>query len=268
VRKVRVRKEPSFAVAADAHLDVPAAPFGRRDLIAAGVLLIVGCGIAGNALFLQKGPHPSPFFHARPQPRLAAAPPPANPLVPTIVTPPPAADSAVTLPRPRPPELAPAQPPAPVAPSLRSQIDVVIDIQRELSKRGFYDGVADGVYGPKTDAAIRDFEQAAGLKPVGQPNEAFLAVLSKSQVKFAPKADIPRPPDPIAEIIAPTKKITAVQRALSDYGYGQIRVTGTLDRETKEAIEQFERARKLPVTGQVSPRLMRELSSLTGRPLE
>jgi peptidoglycan hydrolase-like protein with peptidoglycan-binding domain len=254
-------------MAVDAHLDVPAAPFGRKDLIAAMVLLAVGCGIAGNALFLQKGAHPSPFFHARPQSRLVP-PPPANPLVPTVVTPAPATDPAVTLPRPRPAELAPAQPTPPLAPVLRSQTDIVIDIQRELSKRGFYDGVADGVYGPKTDAAIRDFEQAAGLKPVGQPNEPFLAVLSKSQVKFAPKADVPRPPDPIAEIIAPTKKITAVQRALSDYGYGQIRVTGALDRETKDAIEQFERARKLPVTGQLSPRLMRELSSLTGRPLE
>jgi peptidoglycan hydrolase-like protein with peptidoglycan-binding domain len=263
-----VRKEPSFAIAADPHLDAPAAPFGRKDLIAALALLAAAGGIAGNALFLQKGPHPSPFFHARPQPRVAAPTAPSNPLVPTVVTPAPAPDPAVTLPRPRPAELAAAPQIAPASPVARSQTDIVIDVQRELSKRGFYDGVADGVYGPKTDAAIRDFEQAAGMKPVGEPNEAFLAALSKSQVKFTPKADVPRPPDPIAEIIAPTKKITAVQRALSEYGYGQIRVTGQLDRETKEAIEQFERSRKLPVTGQLSPRLMRELSTLTGRPLE
>lgn len=253
-------------MAADAHLDAPVVPFGRKDLIAALVLLVVGCGIAGNALFMQKGPHPSPFFHARPQPRPVAAPAPANPLVPTVVTP--AADPVVTLPRPRPAELAAPPQPLPAAPGARSQIDIVIDIQRELSKRGFYDGVADGVYGPKTDAAIRDFEQAAGMKPGSEPNETFLATLSKSQLKFTPKADASRPPDPIAELIAPTKRVTAVQRALSDYGYGQIRVTGTLDRETKDAIEQFERSRKLPVTGQISPRLMRELSSLTGRPLE
>ena len=29
-----------------------------------------------------------------------------------------------------------------------------------------------------------------------------------------------------------------------------------------------QRDRKLPVTGQISPRLMRELAALTGRPLE
>jgi hypothetical protein len=34
------------------------------------------------------------------------------------------------------------------------------------------------------------------------------------------------------------------------------------------AIEKFERDRKLPVTGQISDRFVRELSSMTGRPLE
>ena len=32
-------------------------------------------------------------------------------------------------------------------------------------RRGYYDGPVDGLYGPRTDTAIRDFERAAGLKP-------------------------------------------------------------------------------------------------------
>ena len=62
--------------------------------------------------------------------------------------------------------------------------------------------------------------------------------------------------------------MTAIQRALSEFGYGQIKPTGQFDPETKAAIEKFERDRKLPVTGQISPRLLRELAALTGRPLE
>jgi len=62
--------------------------------------------------------------------------------------------------------------------------------------------------------------------------------------------------------------VLAVQRALTEYGYGQIKPTGTLDAETKAAIERFERDRKLPVTGQVSTRLARELAAITGRPVE
>ncbi|HEX9361560.1 MAG TPA: peptidoglycan-binding protein, partial [Bradyrhizobium sp.] len=34
------------------------------------------------------------------------------------------------------------------------------------------------------------------------------------------------------------------------------------------AIQKFERERKLPVTGQMSDRLVRELIAVTGRPIE
>ena len=50
--------------------------------------------------------------------------------------------------------------------------------------------------------------------------------------------------------------------------HGQIKPTGTYDPETRAAISLFERERQLPVTGQVSDRLTRELSAMTGRPLE
>ena len=75
--------------------------------------------------------------------------------------------------------------------------------------------------------------------------------------------------DPIAELIAPSsKRVIAVQKALADYGFGQIRPNGNLGPETRQAIEQFERSRKMTVTGQISPRLLRELSAVTGRPIE
>ena len=60
----------------------------------------------------------------------------------------------------------------------------------------------------------------------------------------------------------------AVQRALADFGYGQIKPTGIFDPDTRVAIEKFERDRRLPVTGQISDRVVRELAALTGRPLE
>jgi peptidoglycan hydrolase-like protein with peptidoglycan-binding domain len=62
-----------------------------------------------------------------------------------------------------------------------------------------------------------------------------------------------------------SQRIAAVQRALTDYGYGQLKATGTVGPETQAAIQKFERERKLPVTGQMSERLVRELSLATGR---
>ena len=53
--------------------------------------------------------------------------------------------------------------------------------------------------------------------------------------------------------------MAAVQRALTEYGYGQLKPTGTVGADTQAAIQKFERERRIPVTGQMSDRLVREL---------
>jgi hypothetical protein len=87
----------------------------------------------------------------------------------------------------------------------------------------------------------------------------------------------PQPPtvrrnDPIAELIGSSigspSRVIAVQRALSEFGYGQIKVSGTLDQSTSAAIEKFEGEHKLPVTGRISDRLLNELAAVTGHPLQ
>lgn len=78
----------------------------------------------------------------------------------------------------------------------------------------------------------------------------------------------PRRNDPIADLIGPSPRILAVQRVLSDYGYGQVKPSGILDDATSEAVEKFEREHKLPVTGRVSDRLVAELAAMIGRPIQ
>ena len=188
-------------------------------------------------------------------------------------------DSAPAMvPRPRPADPAPASTPSKAtAPSgSRMPGEIIGDIQRELVRRGYYDGVVDGLYGPKTDAAIRDFEQAAGLKPSTEPNEALLQAMVRSPAKLTKatptSAAAARPTPARAEVAverpAPSKRVIALQRALAEYGYGQIRPSGIIDPETHAAIEKFERERKLPITGLASDRVVRELAAMTGRPLE
>ncbi|MGJ4891143.1 peptidoglycan-binding domain-containing protein [Bradyrhizobium sp. HKCCYLRH3099] len=64
------------------------------------------------------------------------------------------------------------------------------------------------------------------------------------------------------------RRIAAVQRALTEYGYGQLKPTGMIGSDTQAAIQKFERERKLPVTGQLSDRLVRELAIVIGHPIE
>jgi len=221
---------------------------GRSPLdgVALFVALVAVGAILLNALYRQPGPHPAPIFSVKPRPVATE---------PAEVVPP--------MPRTRPAPMI-AKPEA-VA---RSRADIITDIQRELSRRGLYDGPVDGVAGPKTDAAIRDFETSAKLKVSGEPTEDVLRAIQRTPLKTE---TLPRPaprPDPIADLIAPTPRVIAVQRALNDFGYGPVKATGLYGAETIAAIQKFERDRKLPVTGQISPRLMRELAALTGRPLE
>ena len=215
-----------------------------------------------NALFLQRGPHPAPIFATRP---MLVAPAPAS-----IARPQPAKLLSMPAPVQNP---APAQPPLNTMqqPSL-SALQTTMAIQRELTRLGFYDGAADGIWGAKTDAGVRDFEQASGIRVNPEASDELLRMLTAARVKL-PAAEAAAPPvqpraDPIATLIAPSRNVLAIQRALSDFGYGQIKPTGTYDPDTRTAIEKFERSRNLPVTGQISDRFVRELGAMTGRPLE
>jgi peptidoglycan hydrolase-like protein with peptidoglycan-binding domain len=144
--------------------------------------------------------------------------------------------------------------------------ELVAEIQRALADKGFYDGTIDGVWGGMTDAALRDFAQAAGLSIRSEANGDLLRIITASKVR-APRIKSTSS-DPIAQLLAPSKRVLAVQRALSDFGYGQIKPTGIPDAATRAAIEKFERDHRLPVTGQVSDQLVRALAAMTGRPLE
>lgn len=95
--------------------------------------------------------------------------------------------------------------------------------------------------------------------------------LSSTPMAPPPPVNIARVPAPVPPApipLAGARRVAAVQRALTEYGYGQLKPTGTIGSETHAAIEKFERERKLPVTGQVSDRLVRELASVIGHPIE
>jgi hypothetical protein len=96
-----------------------------------------------------------------------------------------------------------------------------------------------------------------------RPKGAEPAVSRPSAKSFPAQSN-----DPIAELIGPSPRILAVQRVLSEFGYGQLKLSGTLDEATSAAIERFERDHKLPITGRVSDRLVSELAAMTGQSVQ
>jgi hypothetical protein len=124
------------------------------------------------------------------------------------------------------------------------------------------------VANPAPPQAAENPANLAG-KPAGKLAEALArsaASLRTSQPVLAQRND------PIADLIGSSigtpARVIAVQRVLAAFGYGQIKPSGFVDEPTSKAIEKFETEHKLPVTGRLSDRVLRELAAMTGRPIE
>jgi hypothetical protein len=203
-----------------------------KDMLA-GALAVAAIGaILTNALFLQAGRHPSPMFGS-------------------VVTLP-APVVANPLPRPRPVELAlrPAEPAEAKPVEAKSAADPKTADPRSSD--------------PMTNLVVKSTSSPAAASSVATPaaKPPALAAAAPSHVM--------RPPAPIpaSSQSAGARRVASVQRALTEYGYGQLKPTGAVGADTQAAITKFERDRKLAVTGQMSDRLVRELTAMTGRPIE
>ena len=88
-------------------------------------------------------------------------------------------------------------------------------------------------------------------------------------------SNVPRPPAAVpvashneAAVNSDSRRVAAVQRVLTEYGYGQLKPTGTVNADTLAAIQRFERQHRIPLSGQVSERLVHELSAMIGHPID
>ncbi|WP_298367439.1 peptidoglycan-binding domain-containing protein [uncultured Bradyrhizobium sp.] len=215
-----------------------------KDLVAGVLATSAIVAILINALFLQAGRHPSPMFGGS----VVTLPPPA-----------PAAAATSPLPRPRPAEAAARS----VEPAIVEPTKPV-DVKPVETKPAESRSVEAKPVEPKSvEAKPVDPMASLVMKSTAAPPAAA------SSPAAAPSGVI-RPPAPIpTQHLSPAgKRIAAVQRTLTEYGYGQLKPTGTIGADTQHAIAKFERARKLPVTGQMSDRLVRELSAMIGHSID
>lgn len=237
-RRRRGAKAAAIAVEEERGLVLRLLLHSPKDLVAGVLAASAIIAILINALFLQAGRHPSPMFGGS----VVTLPPPA-----------PVAAAANPLPRPRPAEAA-----------ARSAETAAVDTPKPVD-------VKPVETRPAETRAVEP--KPVEAKPVeAKPVDPMANLVLKSTA--APPAAAPsnalRPPAPIptAHLSPAGRRIAAVQRTLTEYGYGQLKPTGTIGADTQTAIAKFERARKLPVTGQMSDRLVHELGVMIGRPIE
>jgi peptidoglycan hydrolase-like protein with peptidoglycan-binding domain len=174
------------------------ARYARAPIANTSILLLTTLtALAGsNALYFQHGRHPAPLF--APAPEVAEAlPTPVTPAVrkEAVVVPPvkqPEAEPVVAAPAQTaavaPPQTIPAQP--------IGNADV-FELQRKLAALGLFSGTVDGFYGPQTAAAIRRFEERAGLTPLGEFTPEILDAVMRAPLA-QPQAAVSDPEPPAA----------------------------------------------------------------------
>ncbi len=125
------------------------------------------------------------------------------------------------------------------------------------------------------DVAAFEAKPAEFKPPESRPADPLANMLKAPSAPQAAPSSIVRPPAPIpassrADTVtgSGSRRVAAVQRALTEYGYGQLKPTGTVGSDTQAAIQKFERERRIPVTGQMSDRLVRELTAMIGHPID
>jgi Putative peptidoglycan binding domain len=210
-----------------------------KDMVA-GALAVAAIGaVVANALFLQSGPHPSPMFGS------------------VVTLPAPASPSSNPLPRPRPAE------------AIKSEAAPVE--QRAVEPKAAEPKASDlKASDMKATDPLTNLVKATSAAPTTSAAPAMTSAAPAST------SAIPRPPAPIPVAsradsnLAPggSRRVAAVQRALTQYGYGQVKPTGTIGPDTQAAVAKFERDRKIPATGQMTDRMVRELAAMIGHAID
>jgi len=137
--------------------------------------------------------------------------------------------------------------------------DVTRAVQRELQIRGYETGVADGVPGLMTRAAIMGFEYDHGLALTGRPSQELLKRILLGGGDGASKRVGSRGQSAQAQSV-----IQSVQTSLAKLGYKPGPINGQLTSETARAIREFEVDQALPESGRISGPLVARLARLAG----
>ncbi|ARM87577.1 peptidoglycan-binding domain-containing protein [Rhizobium sp. CIAT894] len=261
---------------------------GRNPSVAGGTItfVVIFSFVAANALWYQPGLHPHPIFRTRdPQsPAVLGARRPAEEPQGDVTT--------FRIERPEDAAATTNATPVPAAPGQQPS-QLVMDIQQQLVRRGLYNGIPDGIIGPRTSAAILFFEETVGMAQTGDPTPEVLAAL---KIDASGPSTVPaeKPPedvsskaaaeDPVAAAIRsaektvktapsaakqlPSSEITNVdlvlkiQKGLSNMAYANVGVDGVAGEQTRAAIRHFQKHYNLPENGEPNQAVLKKLKEI------
>ena len=121
---------------------------------------------------------------------------------------------------------------APSAEQVRSAQQLLIDM-------GYLSGKADGLFGPKTTAALQAFQKEMGLAETGALDDATLAAFREVENR--------------------REEVASVQRRLIELGYLTGEADGIFGKSTAAAIRNFQRLQGLEVNGMMNQETLNKM---------
>ena len=143
----------------------------------------------------------------------------------------------------------------------------VYALQERLIELRYLDGVADGVFGQETQAALVSFQQNNGLTTDGQAGASTLKKLAgscKAATRVTPS------PAPSGTVVLREgdsgENVYILQARLFELGYYTGRIDGRFSEETTQAVKDFQRANGLTADGIAGKGTQSKLESGTAVP--
>ncbi len=156
----------------------------------------------------------------------------------------------------------------------------IAKLQQQLLALGFYSGTVDGISGKGTRAAIDAYRKATAdinieAEPaVDKPSEttASIAVPAKKPAPAEEKATVqkistnPAQDNAAANTTASSSlspaEIVRVQAGLRAFGNDMVEIDGKVGTSTKNAVSEFQKLFRLPITGEPDAKLLAKMQEI------
>lgn len=142
----------------------------------------------------------------------------------------------------------------------------VARMQQALIDLGYLKGPADGIFGNKTENAVRKFQKTNGLKVDGIAGKNTLTLLYKKQAEAAAASSSSSSSSGLFSGNYSTmkqgmtgKRVKILQKALKTLKYYTGSVDGKFGKGTKKAVKAFQKAKKLTVDGKAGKKTLKAI---------